>query len=315
MQGSLVRCGWITLVCALMVVGLGRAAAQGDVQARFQTDTLAPLIGQPVTLTLVVRIPAGTVVNWPDFPEDWPPFMVRTVGEKQVADSGNEQTIQQTLTVILWQPGDYETPDFMLEYQLPGETVIRRTAVEKAFFSVPSVLDPDDLTLRPLKPLIALPYMPPLLVTVLVVALAVAVVTGWRWRRRPLPKLRRAVLASDLHPAAQVALAQIRQAAETPPAAVETYRVMADARRQYVGRRFGLPAPELTTGELPTALEVHPEIALRRQRELRHLLEQADLVKFAALQPRPDAAQRILGVAYEWVEQVERAASAAGKQP
>jgi hypothetical protein len=315
MRGSLVRIGRIAFIWVLVVTGLARAVAQDGVMARFEADTLAPLAGQPVTLMLVVQVPAGTVVNWPDFPEDWPPFMVRTVGEKQVVSSSAGQTIRQTLTVILWRPGDYETPDFMLDYQLPGETVPHRIAAEKVFFSVPSVLDPDDLTLRPLKAPIALPYITPALVIGVTVGLFVAAVMGWRWRHRPVRKLRRAVVASDLHPAAQAALTQIRQAAETHQPAADTYRRMADVLRGYVGRRFGVPAPELTTGELRAALETHPEVALLRQRELQHLLEQADLVKFAAQQPRSDATQRMLGVAYEWVERVDRAAATVEKQP
>ncbi len=252
-------------------------------------------------------------MNWPDFPEEWSPFTVRAVGEKEIVSSDSGQTIRQILTVILWQPGDYETPGLTLDYQLEGQTETRQIIAEKAFFSVPSVLESEDLTLRPLKPPVSLPYVSPLLVLAAAAGFVIAVFAGRPWWHRSTVGLRQVVVASDLHPAAQAALTRIRRAADNPQAA-ESYRVAADALRGYVGQRFGLPAPEWTTGELVAALETHPELALRRLRELGHMLEQADLVKFAAVQPRMKAAQRLLGAAYQWIEQVDRAASTAEKQ-
>lgn len=307
--------GWFALVLAILAVYGGIVAGQDGASARFVAQNLAPLVGQPVDLVLIVQVPAGAIVSWPDFPEDWSPFMVRAVGEKEIVSSGSGQTIRQVLTVVLWQPGDYETPDFALDYQLVGQPETLQIVAEKVFFSVPSVLDVEDLTLRPLKPPVSLPYISPLLVPGAIAGIVIAVFAGWRWWYRPTAGMRRVVVASDLHPAAQTALTQIRRAAANPQVAAESYRVAADALRGYVGERFGLPAPEWTTGELVAALETHAKLALRRQRELSHMLEQADLVKFAAMQPRVKAAQRLLGAAYQWIEQVDRAASTAEKLP
>lgn len=306
--------GRFALVFAILSAFSGIVTAQDGVSARFVAQNLAPLVGQPVELVLIVQVPAGAIVNWPDFPEEWSPFLVRAVGEKEIVSGGSGQTIRQILTVVLWQPGDHETPDLTLDYQLAGQTETRQIITEKAFFSVSSVLDLEDLTLRPLKPPVSLPYVSPLLVLVTAAGLVSAVFAGRRWRHRPTAGLRRVVAPSDLHPAAQAALNRIRRAADNPQAE-ESYRVAADALRGYVGQRFGLPAPEWTTGELVAAMETHPELALRRLRELGHMLEQADLVKFAAMQPRTKAAQRLLGAAYQWIEQVDRAAGIAEKQP
>ncbi|MCB9451711.1 MAG: hypothetical protein H6672_09740 [Anaerolineaceae bacterium] len=300
----------LVLLAALSV----SVTAQDSVTARFTPDNLAPLIGEPVQLALVVQTPAGTTVSWPNFPDDWPPFVVRAVGELETANNGGGQIFQQTLTVILWQPGDYETPDLTLDYQLPGAAEIQHIRVEKAFFSVPSVLDPDDLTLRPLKPPLALSYVSPFLILAIGVIVIAGAYSGWRWRRRSVIRLPRTATASDLHPAAQSALTQIRRVFDSPLSPADSYRVAADALRGYVGGRFSVSASELTTAELIATLEAQPDIAPRRQRELGQMLGQADLVKFAGMQPRSNAARRLLSAAYQWVEQVDRAANG-GEKP
>ncbi|MBZ0277869.1 MAG: hypothetical protein K8I60_17105 [Anaerolineae bacterium] len=267
-------------------------------------DNLTPLIGEPVHLTLSVQAPDGTEILWPNFVTVFAPFVVSDVGAAEVSTSGTMQTFRRVLTVILWQPGDYQTPDLSLDIKLPGESEPRQLQVDSLFFTVPSVLNPDDLNLRPLKPQIALPYVS----TVLIIAGSLGVLGGvsaaWYWRGR-IGVFRQPPPASDLHPAAQAALVRIQRASNNQDA-VASYQIGADALRAYVQGRFHVQAEEMTTDELINTLESHDHLPTRRQRELGWMLEQADLVKFARVQPSLKAAQRLLNAAYEWVERVDR---------
>jgi hypothetical protein len=77
--------------------------------------------------------------------------------------------------------------------------------------------------------------------------------------------------------------------------------------RLYIYDRFAIPAQDMTSGELLTTLETTLAFPERLQRELYHILEHADLVKFARAQPSLSVSERLLKIARAWLERVELA--------
>lgn len=71
------------------------------------------------------------------------------------------------------------------------------------------------------------------------------------------------------------------------------YEEVVEALREYLDAAIGVPAGELTTEELLWALPPHLSEKGRRE-ALRELLDEADLVKFARLEPNTRAAERFL---------------------
>ncbi len=57
--------------------------------------------------------------------------------------------------------------------------------------------------------------------------------------------------------------------------------------RRFIERTRGVHAPEQTTEEFLGEIAAHPEFSDEERRKLRGFLESADLVKFAAMEPRP----------------------------
>jgi hypothetical protein len=87
------------------------------------------------------------------------------------------------------------------------------------------------------------------------------------------------------------------------------YEEIVDALRGYLEAREGMPAREQTTEELLWALPPHLSGEGFRER-LRELLDEADLVKFARLLPRPKAAdlflERSRSLLRDWHDAVTR---------
>jgi hypothetical protein len=79
--------------------------------------------------------------------------------------------------VIAWRPGEHSTPETYIQYQLSPEDPIHNILAAPTVISVPSVLDSQDTELRPLKPPVSLPYLPPWLVLLAAIIL-VAVARG-----------------------------------------------------------------------------------------------------------------------------------------
>lgn len=288
---------WL-LLCFLMLL-IQPVKAQEAV-ARFSASSGSPLVGEPIELTLTATIPAGAIViSWPEFPTDWPPFEVRNVSELSI----NNTDYQQKLSVILWIPGEYQTPETTITYQLAENMEAQTLVVEPTFFSVPSVLDQQDMNLRPFKAQISLPYISPLVVIAVAAGLgAISFFGVRRLRTVRAATLKRAIEEDGLGPAARAALAELRRIASQGLPPEQLYAEVADCLRTYIQEQMTIAARDMTTAELMDSLRLPDSL----QRELQRILEQADLVKFARYQPGGDTAQKYLEVVGRWVRAADQ---------
>jgi|FLYN01.1.fsa_nt_gi hypothetical protein len=284
--------------------------AQVPVVARFTSDNPTRLVGEKVNLTLVVEVPADAVVTFPEFPTDWPPFEVQSVGEINRTVSGDTAIYRQTLTVIAWRPGDHPTPETFVQYQLTPDGEAFSIAAEPTVITVPSVLVSGDANLRPLKPPASLPYLPPWLILIAAVALIgiARAVVWWRARGGSVQRLFTLGRAGTMaYSPKQRALLQLQNIREGKLSPMIVYATVADCLRTYIQRQFNVSALDMTTNELMTTLQTQKTIPTPLQRDLARMLEYADLVKFAHVQPGERAVKQLLETAEKWVEAVEPA--------
>lgn len=287
---------------------IGPVAQDAEIaEARFSTRNRGPLVGEPVELTLIVALPAGsTLVSWPDFPEQWAEFEIVQVSELVIIESSNGTAqYQQTILARLWEPGDYETPETIISVQTIGATTRNDLVAETLFLTVPSVLVADDEALYPPKAPVHLPYIPLSILVILAYSLFIAVTQAahyWRVRRQQRTAAIEAVNIRALNRQLLASLQHIEQHSLEPAA---IYSLVADNIRDYLRDQYGIAAHEMTTRELLATLQHHlPPPLLSR---LQQLLGQADLVKFARYQPTPDAAQQYLEATVRWLQAIMQA--------
>ena len=106
-----------------------------------------------------------------------------------------------------WGVGRRRTPETTVGYGMSGADV-RRVPVREAFFSVPSVIDPDDENLRPPLPPDLTPWPWPEWVVVIGIIGAAGYVG---WSRRPGPEPEPPPSPS------QIAIGSLRGLAKRPP--------------------------------------------------------------------------------------------------
>lgn len=285
-------------------------AQQTPVTARFTSANPSRLVGEAINLTLVVEAPADAIVTAPEFPTDWPPFEVQSVGEINKTISGDIATYRQNLAVIAWRPGDHATPDTYIQYQLAPDGETLTILAEPSVIAVPSVLVNGDTNLRPLKPPVSLPYLLPWLILLVAIAAfgAARGVHWWRSRRRALHGDARFGRGGDaVYSAKQRALMQLRNIREGKLSPVVVYETVADCLRAYVQRKFNVRALDMTTNELMSTLQAESLLDKPQRRDLVRMLEYADLVKFAEVQPGERAVKQLLDTAEKWIEAVEPA--------
>lgn len=275
------------------------------IRAQFIADTFSPLVGEPVELTLVADLPpAAELVAWPEINDSWGEFDIRQIGELEIVGEVDDgQRLRQRITIILWEPRDYETPETLIGYRLPGIDETYFAPFTPAFFSVPSVLDQTDLVLRPLREQISLFYVSPLLV-VAGAGVSAGILYGawrfWKWRQSLKPQPMVAIVSP-----AQQAFTALQRLNDTT---LETKQVVIEATdvlREYIASRLMIDAPEMTTAEVAGTLTQKSMLSSPMIDELLHLLERGDLIKFTQMQVGAEDAGRFLDRAFRWVTQVE----------
>ena len=288
---------WLCSIAALVLL-TGAVLAQGatePVAARWEPGT-APetgwTVGDPIPLRLQVTHPPELSVVLPELPVQWGAFEVQEqlLLEPVEHDDGTVNSVREAM-VVLWAPGEQQTPDFAVRYR-GADGMLHEVDVPPVTVTVGSVLTEEDIEKADLKAQAALerpPLWPWILAgTCLTVALALA--ARWLWRRLQGRQVlgQGFAAATDNRPPDEIAYGELdRIAALDLPAAGEFkwhYTLVTNCVRRYVEGLYGIPATERTTLELMWAIGQAGLVGKSRGLML-ELLDEADLVKFAKLRP------------------------------
>lgn len=297
------------LLVWLMLAGLAHAQAtptpdplaeQAAPVGRFSVSNGAPSTGVTFALSLEVDVPRGvTLLDWPSLPDTWGDFEVVARDERTetLRDDGG-RVISQRFTMRVWRVGDHTTPETVLTYRVNGAGELR-VPVRPAFLTVPTVLDFNDLEVRPPLPPINLPYLSPLLVAG--VLLVLFVFSWWlmgfitaRHEDTPKPLMLSAY---------EVAVRQLEALRDSTLTADAVLSGAADTMRGYLTARLQMDIAAATTTEITQAASEH--LPLELVTGVTRLFAEADRVKFASKTIDEGAAAQALAYAFRWLHDAE----------
>jgi len=140
-------------------------------------------------------------------------------------------------------------------------------------------------------------------------AIALLIAAGiWFYlkRRNPLKAFIKEKPKEPAHVIALRELEHIKQEKLWQKGEVKTFHShLTDVLRDYIEDRYGIPAPEQITSEILQSLQ---SVELPDDKvlwKIQQVLEQADLVKFAKMEPLPDENDLALKNAYLFVNQTK----------
>ncbi|MAE69137.1 MAG: hypothetical protein CME06_01565 [Gemmatimonadetes bacterium] len=280
-------------------LGIGDESPLPEPVATAVLDTSATLPGCPVRLSIGVQHQPGFVPDFPDPEGDpFPGFSIRGAkrAEPEVMDNG------QTISRIEYRLVSHLLDSTLVIPQLPIDLLPADSTARAGFaltdplaVHIGSSISADELEaaeLRPERPPVPIP--PPVpwgRIALAAIAGALVAWLLWRWwKRRRAKEAPESVFASfePPRPAHEIALEEIEAlgaseiAREGP--AKRFYTEACDILRRYFDGRFGVDAPDLTSEELIGALE-QESLSGRVRSLVRNALREADLVKFARLDP------------------------------
>ena len=291
--------------CGLALALLLGAAASASAQARLRSgvDTTLVTVGDRITLTVEVQHPAGASVLWPDS-VDLSPFEVVDARIGAGAPDGTTSTAR--LSLAAFELGEVEIPSLEVAVA-PAAATTATPRTGRVGFEVVSGGTAEGADIREIRGPLSIPVgvVRLALWALLLVLLGAALMAAWRrWRPgRSEPETARASVPR--RPPHELALEALDRLAASPlldRGEVKAFHVEAsEIVRRYVEDALGVPALELTTGELGRALE-RRGVPDGSRDAIRRFLAPSGRVKFAKVGPGPEVSRALIGLGREIVE-------------
>lgn len=283
----------------LFLVLLFALPGKGQSPVRVSMDSTQALIGSPLMLRLDAGpLPAGTAVQWPQIPDSFRALARAGTPKTDTIENGGQVRYLREYPFVGLDSGIFQVP--ALTFGVGGQTV---QSAPVSVYLYPMDVDTSK-PIDPIRDIIAAPdYVnwKPWAIG-LGVALLVALLLWWIWLRRkkkvasPLPQMPPKgfmVLLKELEAEGLPQRGEYRQ----------FYTRLTDIVRDAVAVKGGFKTREITSSQLlrrsGKVLEGLP------QQQLRALLQEADAVKFAKLQPTLTQQETALQTAYAFVQNLK----------
>ncbi len=286
---------YLFFMCFLSIVPV---TAQSDVvpYGQWIGPGESVLIGEPFSMLLEIVLPQSSELIDPGLPAIWGEYWLTPLPSIETTSQPDGLRIyRQQFSVTLWTIGPISTLPLPVMYRSVGQTTVQTFQLPPVVIQVNSVLDPDDLDLRPMRPPLEMVFVSPLMIVGVLVIVAglgygLWYVLNWSRQHRSMQV--------KISPARH-ALDELNRAAHLDDP-IRVHVRVAEVLRKFIGVHLGMPTSDLTTDELLRSL---PSTSMPEARriELQQLLEYADLVKFAQL--KPSANQRIISAARRWLSE------------
>ena len=262
-------------------------------------------LGERFTVVLKVKRPQGTQVFVPSSP-DLSPFKLR--GYIPPTDASGGPTEEHRYELVALRLGPRRVPRIEITYRLPnGTSGALQTERMKVFVASHMQNDQERVLSPPPSPVPVKATNWGLLwfLSVIGAAAAAALLTliVLRLLRNRLVEggLRKPVL-----PPNELALAKLNALDASGDTAASRYAETIDVLREYLGGRFRFDGLESTTAELKIHLG-RSDLDTSSYELTLHIVEEADLIKFAKMTPGDDEAKTVIAqvrdvVLHTWIE-------------
>ncbi len=315
------QAAWVAGLAFSLLMPVKPILAQEDIPplvAVWETDVPPATgwtVGDMIPLRLRVIHDPTLDVTLPTLPEQWGPFEIREqhTQDPTTNDEDNKTTVIHEVQATLWTPGKHETPTTTVSYQDAGGQIheITPQPISITIVSVlPEAPAEGELEKHALKPQAVLPRPPiwPWILASILGAVLLFFAGRWawkKWRQRQRGGPEEDIEPVDDRPPEDIAYEELARIATldlpTQQAFKHHYTLVTDCIRVYIEGLYDIPAPDLTTWELMPQLR-RGAINGEALTQLRALLEEADLVKFAKYHPSVQQARAILDQATHIVD-------------
>lgn len=292
-----------------------KMAAQ-DFSVNATPDSTLMVIGGQMNITLEVAQPSNLKVVFPQFADTITKnieIVDRTLPDTTIIDD-NRISVKQALRITSFDSGLHYIPP--MEFELASANMEARKKTRSIGLMVVNPFEEVDPQkgITDIKSPIDTPFrlselyrfLPWILGGLLFILLIAAGIWFYVKKRNPLKAFISEKPKEPAHIIALRELEHIKHEKLWQKGEVKTFHSdLTDVLRNYIEDRYGIPAPELITSEIITSLKSVDLPDDNVLAKIRQVLEQADLVKFAKMEPLPNENDLSLMNAYFFVNQTK----------
>lgn len=288
----------------IWVLGLpGSAVAQTEMLATASVDSTDYLIGDWIDVEVTIEHPPGASIT-PVTGDTLGPFLV--LGKEPVRSLSSKRSAVD-FRVAVYDTGRITVPPIGFLCTIEGDTATYTLSTAPLDLVIHPVSVDTTADIKDIKPPVSLAMTWREMVLPILVLLAFALL-GWviyRFVRHRRKEVREITEPVDTRPPHLVALERLRIIEEKKlwqrGLLKPYYTEVTEVVRGYLEGRFGVPALEMTTGEILRRLR-SIDIPDPVKEEIERMLGRADLVKFAKYVALPEENTETMSRAYAVVE-------------
>lgn len=287
--------------------------AQDKGQANIFMDSTTFLIGDQISMELVVNVPAGYTPTFPIVDELLEKEKLEIVDQKEreLIKGKPNYTYKQAFILTAWEPGSYQIPALKFAYKNNGELIEFESASLMLTVIAPQVTG-DSTYVADIKTILAESpnfmdqvyafFTHPVVVALIILLLAfLAFYAFMQYKNRAkaiVPKTPEEIAIEQLDALTQSDLL-------TQHKYKEFHTSISFILRTYLNGRFTIKALERPTSAFAPQLKEHPLLRASLFEEFETVLEHADLIKYAKASPLDIANKKALSFCFELIESVQ----------
>jgi len=268
---------------------------RGPVRVTVEVEPAKARLSDEPTLTLTIDYERGVTIRKPPFGESLGDFVIRDFREPLPQVKGDREITKQVYTLEPTRSGELAVWPISVTFtdtRPDGDGREHTIETEGLTIEIASVVGSEAPSLAELRPVAGPVELPQArgsgawwLLVLLPAALGAAAL-AWYWRKR-----RRASPEEKSLSPGELAYLELERLLEQGLAERDVklfYVELTAVVRRYIERTTGILAPEQTTEEFLHEISREETFPPDERGRLKHFLESADLVKFAAHQPRKE---------------------------
>ncbi|MDQ1266055.1 MAG: hypothetical protein QG635_1207 [Bacteroidota bacterium] len=276
----------------ILFIVLNSAGAQ-TIEAKAKIDTNNVLIGDQIHLLLEIKSDPKVKITWPEIPDSIQKIEIIRRSKIDTLDTNGIRSQRQTLVLTSFDSGTFVLPPFYFMCQRPGFSDLLPVGTDPMYLRFRTVAVDTTKPFKDIKPPLEEPltlaeFLPYIIGAAIIIVLAIVGYFLWKRYKPKKPLDLKYDTSKPAHIQALESLKLLESEKVWQKGLVKEYHSrLTDIIRLYVERRYEIPALEMVTFEILEGLKPK-QIDSGLTDKLRKMLELADMVKFAKMQPLPD---------------------------
>lgn len=279
-----------------------------EVQSKVWLDTTHILIGDQVNLYLEIKSVPRTNIVFPELKDSIGKLEIVYISPIDTQKIENGYLLKRRYTLTCFDSGAFVVPSLTFLYQKQNISTLSTLATDSLLLWVSSVAVDTTKDIKDIKNIVEFPrsiwdYLPYIVGVLLFIA--IVLFAYYLIRRRKHSELP-IELRIPPHILALEALKQLDSEKLWQKGQIKEFHIrLSEIVRTYIERRFKIPALEMITSEIISALKLNEITESQLIEKMQKSFELSDLVKFAKFVPLPDEHTFCFKTALEFIERTK----------